>query len=326
MCQFHKRLGALLSTSLFLFAPFAQSADYPERPITMIVPFAAGGPSDNAARSLAEALRQNMNQTVLVENRGGAGGTIGISYAANAAPDGYTILQMHAGFTTAPSLYKKPGYDAKTSFDPIGMVLDVPMTVIARSDFPANNIQELVDYIKAHPDDVSMGNAGVGSAAHLCGIMLSRAIGVDILNVPYKGTGPAMNDLLGKQIDLMCDQTTNTTQHIRAHTVKAYAVTSPQRMRALPDLPTMKEAGFDDFEIGIWVGLWAPKGTPAPILDKLVSSLQAATVDTAFNERMNSMGAAVLVDEANPKALSAKVDTELVKWAGLFKKAGVKPQ
>ncbi|TEA71934.1 tripartite tricarboxylate transporter substrate-binding protein [Allopusillimonas ginsengisoli] len=326
MYQFHKRLGALFSTSLFLFAPFAQSADYPERPITMIVPFSAGGPSDNAARSLAEALRQNMSQTILVENRGGAGGTIGISYAANAAPDGYTILQMHAGFTTAPSLYKKPGYDAKNSFDPIGLVLDVPMTLIARSDFPANNIQELVDYVKAHPDDVTIGNAGIGSAAHLCGIMLSRAIGVDILNIPYKGTGPAMNDLLGKQIDLMCDQTTNTTQHILAHTVKAYAVTSPQRMPALPELPTMTEAGFKDFEVGIWVGLWAPKGTPAPILDKLVASLQAATVDTAFTERMKSMGATVLVDDANPEALSAKVDQELVKWAELFRKAGVEPQ
>lgn len=326
MCQFHKRLGLLLLTSLFLFAPLAQSADYPDRLITMIVPFAAGGPSDNAARSLAEALRQNMNQPVLVENRGGAGGTIGIGYAANAAPDGYTLLQMHAGFTTAPSLYKRPGYDPKNSFEPIGMVLDVPMTLIARSDFPANNIKELIDYIEAHPEDVTIGNAGIGSAAHLCGIMLSRAIGVNILSVPYKGTGPAMNDLLGKQIDLMCDQTTNTAQHIRAHTVKAYAVTSPQRMPTLPQLPTMKEAGFEDFEIGIWVGLWAPKGTPAPILDKLVSSLQAATVDTAFRERMNGMGAAVLVDDANPEALSAKVDTELVKWAGLFKKAGVKPQ
>lgn len=326
MCQFHKRLGALLSTSLFLFAPLAQSADYPERPITMIVPFAAGGPSDNAARSLAEALRKNMHQTVLVENRGGAGGTIGMGYAANAAPDGYTLLQMHAGFTTAPSLYKNPGYDAKKSFDPIGLVLDVPMTLIARSDFPANNVRELVDYIKAHPKDVNIGNAGVGSAAHLCGIMFSRAIGVDILSVPYKGTGPAMNDLLGKQIDLMCDQTTNTTQQILAHTVKAYAVTSPQRMPSLPELPTMKEAGFEDFEIGIWVGLWAPKGTPAPILDKLVSSLQAATVDTAFKERMNGMGATVLVDDANPKALSTKVDKELVKWAALFKRAGVEPQ
>jgi tripartite-type tricarboxylate transporter receptor subunit TctC len=326
MCRSHKRLAALLSTSLLLVAPLAQSADYPERPITMIVPFAAGGPSDNAARSLAEALRKTMHQTVLVENRGGAGGTIGMGYAANAAPDGYTLLQMHAGFTTAPSLYKNPGYDAKKSFDPIGLVLDVPMTVIARSDFPANTIQELVAYIKAHPKDVSMGNAGVGSAAHLCGIMFSRAIGVDILNVPYKGTGPAMNDLLGKQIDLMCDQSTNTTPHILAHTVKAYAVTSPQRMTALPDLPTMKEAGFNDFEIGIWVGLWAPKGTPAPVLKKLVSSLQAATADATFTQRMNGMGATVLVDEANPKALSAKVDKELVKWAALFKKAGVEPR
>jgi len=326
MCQLPKRLGVFCFTSFLLAAPIAQSADYPQRPITMIVPFSAGGPSDNAARSLAEALRQDMGQTVLVENRGGAGGTIGISHAAGATPDGYTILQMHAGFTTAPSLYKNPGYDAKNSFEPIGMVLDVPMTLIARSDFPANNVQELVDYIKAHPGEVSMGNARIGSAAHLCGLMFSRAINVDILTVPYKGTGPAMNDLLGKQIDIMCDQSTNTTQHILANTVKAYAVTSPQRMPALPELPTMKEAGFEDFEIGIWVGLWAPKGTPQPVLDELVSSLQAATVDPAFNTRMSSMGATVLVDDANPAALRKKVDQEVVKWAELFKKAGVEPQ
>lgn len=324
------RSALKLSSALFVSTLFASGAawcaDYPDHAISMVVPFSAGGPSDNAARALAEALRPSLGQPIVVENKGGAGGTIGISYVAHAAPNGYTLLNMHAGFTTAPSLYKNPGYDPKTSFEPIGLVLDVPMTMIARPDFPAKNMQELVDYVKAHKDTVSMGNAGVGSAAHLCGIMFSSAIGVDILNVPYKGTGPAMNDLLGKQIDIMCDQTTNTTQHINAGTVKAYAVTSKQRLPTLPDLPTMQEAGFKDFEVGIWVGLWAPKGTPKPITDKLVSALQSAVADPTFQKRMSSMGATVLTASANPDALTKKIDQQVPQWAALFKKAGVKPQ
>lgn len=324
------RSALKLSSAVFVSAVFASSAawsaDYPDHAISMVVPFSAGGPSDNAARALAEALRPSLGQPIVVENKGGAGGTIGISYVAHAAPNGYTLLNMHAGFTTAPSLYKNPGYDPKTSFEPIGLVLEVPMTMIARPDFPAKNMQELVEYIKAHKDTVSMGNAGVGSAAHLCGIMFSSAIGVDILNVPYKGTGPAMNDLLGKQIDIMCDQTTNTTQHIKAGTVKAYAVTSKKRLPTLPDLPTMQEAGFKDFEVGIWVGLWAPKGTPKPITGKLVSALQSAVADPVFQKRMSSMGATVLTASANPEALTKKIDQQVPQWAALFKKAGVKPQ
>lgn len=320
-----RTLTALLAASA-MFAAGAAQAEYPDRPINMVVPFAAGGPTDNVARSLAEAMRQSLGQTVVVENKGGAGGTIGTTQVARAQPDGYSVLLMHAGFSTAPSLYKNPGYDPYKSFEPIGLVVDVPMTIIARSDFPPNNIKELVEYLKANKDKVSLANAGIGAASHLCGTMFTNGIGVDLLTIPYKGTGPAMNDLLGKQVDVMCDQTTNTTQHIKAGTVKAYAVTSKQRVPTLPDLPTMQEAGFKDFEVGIWHGMWVPKGTPKPVIDKLVSALQAGLANPDFQKRMAGLGATVLTSEANPESLAKKVNQQVPQWAELFKKAGLQPQ
>jgi tripartite-type tricarboxylate transporter receptor subunit TctC len=200
------------------------------------------------------------------------------------------------------------------------------MTIIARADFPANNIKELVEYLKANKDKVSLANAGIGAASHLCGTMFTQAIGVDLLTIPYKGTAPAMNDLLGKQVDILCDQTTNTTQQIKAGSVKAYAVTSKQRVPTLPDLPTMQESGFKDFEVGIWHGMWAPAGTPKPVVDKLVASLQAGLAAPDFQKRMADLGATVLTDEANPAALAKKVDQQVPQWAELFKKAGVAAQ
>jgi tripartite-type tricarboxylate transporter receptor subunit TctC len=301
-------------------------ASYPDRPVNMVVPFSAGGPTDNVARSLAEAMRPTLGQTVVVENKGGAGGTIGTSQVARAKPDGYGILLMHIGFSTAASLYKDPGYNALNSFQPIGLVVDVPMTIIARSDFPPNNVTELIEYLKANKDKVSLANAGIGAASHLCGTMLANAIGVDLLTVPYKGTGPAMNDLLGKQVDLMCDQTTNTTQHIKAGTVKAYAVTSKERVATLPDLPTMQESGFKDFEVGIWHGMWAPKDTPQPVADKLNAALQAGLKDPDFQKRMAGLGATVLTAEATPEALQNKVEQQVPQWGDLFKKSGIQPQ
>ncbi|HZH57791.1 MAG TPA: tripartite tricarboxylate transporter substrate binding protein BugD [Burkholderiaceae bacterium] len=324
------KVSALKLTSAFalgaaLVAGSAVAAEYPTRPVNMVVPFSAGGPTDTVARSLAEAMRPTLGETVVVENKGGAGGTIGVSHVARSKPDGHTILLMHIGFSTAQSLYKDPGYTSE-SFDPIGLVLDVPMTIIARSDFPANNITELVEYLKANKDKVSLANAGIGAASHLCGTMFMNALGIELLTIPYKGTGPAMNDLLGKQVDVMCDQTTNTTQHIKAGTVKAYAVTSKQRVPTLPDLPTMQESGFDGFEVGIWHGLWAPKGTPKPALEKLQAALQAGLADKAFQERMSGLGANLLPDRANPEALAAHVNQQVPQWAELFKKAGIQPQ
>ncbi|TEA77444.1 tripartite tricarboxylate transporter substrate binding protein BugD [Allopusillimonas ginsengisoli] len=320
------KLGSALFATALLGAGAVHAADFPDHSVSMVVPFSAGGPTDNVARSLSEAMRPSLGETVIVENKAGAGGTIGTSQVARAKPDGYNILLMHIGFSTAPSLYKNPGYNPDTSFEPIGLVVDVPMTIIARSDFPANNIKELIDYIKAHKDEVTLANAGIGAASQLCGTMFTSAIGVDLLTIPYKGTGPAMNDLLGKQVDLLCDQTTNTTQHIKAGTVKAYAVTSKERVPTLPDLPTMQESGYDGFEVGIWHGMWAPKDTPKPVMDKLISSLQAGMADPKFQERMAGLGAEVLTSQANPEALTAKVKQQVPQWADLFKKAGIEPQ
>ncbi|MDQ2139450.1 tripartite tricarboxylate transporter substrate binding protein BugD [Alcaligenaceae bacterium A4P071] len=320
-----RTLSAILATAT-LFAAGSAQAEYPERPINMVVPFAAGGPTDSVARSLAEAMRPSLGQTVVVENKGGAGGTIGTSQVARSAPDGYSVLLMHVGFSTAPSLYKNPGYDALKGFEPIGLVVDVPMTIIAREDFPPNNVAELKDYILKNKEKVSLANAGVGAASHLCGTMLMDALGTELLTIPYKGTAPAMNDLLGKQVDMMCDQTTNTTQQIDGKKVKAYAVTSLKRVPTLPDLPTMDESGFKGFQVGIWHGMWVPKGTPQPVVDKLVKSLQTGLADPKFQERMRLLGASVLTAEANPQALTAKVTQQVPQWAELFKKANVQPQ
>ncbi|MFC3338311.1 tripartite tricarboxylate transporter substrate binding protein BugD [Paracandidimonas soli] len=326
MKRYLKSFAPLIAAGTLLAAPAHADDKYPDHPINMVVPFSAGGPTDNVARSLAEAMRQSLGETVVVENKGGAGGTIGISQVARAKPDGYNVLLMHIGFTTSPSLYKSPGFDPQKSFQPLGLVVDVPMTIIARSDFPANNIQELVEYVKANADKVSLANAGIGAASHLCGTMFMQALGVDLLTIPYKGTGPAMNDLLGKQVDFMCDQTTNTTQHIKAGTVKAYAVTSNERVPTLPDLPTLQESGFKDFQVGIWHGLWAPAGTPKPVTDKLVKALQDGMANEAFKERMAGLGANVLNDQANPEALAKHVDQQLPLWKEVFRKAGVEPQ
>jgi tripartite-type tricarboxylate transporter receptor subunit TctC len=320
-----RRLAVVLAAAT-LSAAGAAHAEYPDHVINMVVPFAAGGPTDNVARSLAEAMRPSLGQSIIVENKGGAGGTIGTSYVANAAPDGYTVLLMHVGFSTAPSLYKSPGYDPYKSFEPIGMVVDVPMTILARDNFPPNNIQELAKYVKENKDKITLANAGIGAASHLCSTMLNSAFGVDLLTVPYKGTAPAMNDLLGKQVDMLCDQTTNTTQQIKAKKVKAYAVTSLQRVPTLPDLPTMDESGYKGFQVGIWHAMWVPKGTPKPVVDKLIKSLQAGLADPKFDERMQQLGATVLLKDANPQALDALVKQQVPQWEQLFKKAGVEKQ
>jgi tripartite-type tricarboxylate transporter receptor subunit TctC len=320
-------VSALVAAAALSVASLANAA-YPDHVINMVVPFAAGGPTDAVARALAQAMQPTLGSNgMIVENRAGAGGTLGTSYVARSKPDGYTVLLMHVGFATAPSLYKNPGYDPYKTFQPIGLVVDVPMTVLARSDFPPNNVQELAKYVKEHQDKLNLANAGVGAASHLCGTMLMSAFDAPhIVTVAYKGTAPAMNDLLSKQVDLLCDQTTNTTQQIKAKTVKAYAVTSLTRIPTLSDLPTMDESGFKGFQVGIWHGMWVPKNTPKPVVDKLLQALQAAVKDPKFQESMNSLGATVLVNDANPQALDAKVKQQVPQWADLFKKAGVEKQ
>ncbi|MGV3654967.1 MAG: tripartite tricarboxylate transporter substrate-binding protein, partial [Noviherbaspirillum sp.] len=222
----------------------AHAQQYPTKGITMLVPFAAGGPTDTVARLIAQAMGTKLNQTIIVENVGGAGGTIGAGRAAKASPDGYTIFLHHIGMATAPTLYRKLPYNPLTDFETIGLVTDVPMTIVARKDFPAKDFKEVVSYVKANKDKVTYANAGVGAASHLCGMLLMTALGTEMTTVPYKGTGPAMNDLLGGQVDLMCDQTTNTTSQIKSGKIKVYGVTTKDRVASLPDVPTLSEAGL----------------------------------------------------------------------------------
>lgn len=305
------------------FMPGAHAQTYPNKPITMLVPFAAGGPTDTVARLTAEAMSRSLKQQVLVENAPGAGGTIASQRAADAAPDGYTILVHHVGMSTAPSLYRKLSYDPLKAFAPIGLITDAPMTVIGRDDLPANTLKELIDYIKKNGTKVTYANSGPGAASHLCGMLLMSSIGTEMTTVPYKGNGPIMTDLLGKQIDLTCDQATNTVSVIQAKKVKAYAVTTAVRLKALPDLPTAQEAGLADFQFGVWHGLYAPAGTPPDVMTKLVAALQAAVEDSNLKARFAAISTEpVSKAEATPEALSKKLSGEIKRWKPLIESAG----
>ena len=260
-----KSISLLYGAAVLYCSCLAAAQGYPAKPVTMVVPFPAGGSTDTVARTIGAAMSKSLGQQILIENAGGAGGTIGVGKVVAAPADGYTILLMHIGIATAPALYRNLRYNVQTDLEPVGMLAEVPMTLVARKDFPPNNFRELLDYIKANKDRISYANSGVGSASHLCGMLFMSAIETDVLTVPYKGTAPAMTDLLGGQVDFMCDQTTNTTSQIKGGKVKVYGVTSKTRVASLPDVPTMEEGGFKGFEVGIWHGMWAPKGTPKPI-------------------------------------------------------------
>jgi tripartite-type tricarboxylate transporter receptor subunit TctC len=317
-------LTALLLVGVFS-APLspAQAQDYPTNPITVIVPFSAGGPTDTVTRLVAESMSKSLGQQMIVENVGGAGGTLGAGRAAKAEPDGYTLLLHHIGMATSATLYRKLPYDPKTAFAPIGLVTEVPMVLVARKDLPPNNLQELITYVKENKDKVTYANAGVGAASHLCGMLFMQAIETPLTTVPYKGTGPAMTDLLGGQVDFMCDQTTNTTGQIKAGAIKAYGVFADQRLGNLPDLPTIKEAGLDGLSFAIWHALYAPAGTPEPIVNKLSEALKAALADPKVVERFAELGTApVPADQATPAALQEKVTAEIARWKPVIEKAG----
>ena len=307
-----------------VFAAAAAAQDYPTRAVTMIVPYAAGGPTDTVARVLAQSMSKSMGQTVVVENRPSAGGILGPEVVKNARADGYTILIHHIGMATIPTLYRTNlRFNPLTDFEYIGLVNDVPMTIIGRQSLPPKNLQELIAYIKANKDKVTYANAGIGAASHLCGMLFMSAIGTDVLTVPYKGTGPAMNDLVGGQVDFMCDQTTSTTGQIKGGKVKVYGVTSKQRVPSLPDIPTLDEQGLKGAEVAIWHALYAPKGTPKPVLDKLVSSMQAALKDPAVTQKFTELGAVTAAPERQtPQALQAYLKSEIDKWAPIIKKNG----
>jgi tripartite-type tricarboxylate transporter receptor subunit TctC len=263
--------------ALALASVGASAADpYPNKPVTIVVPFAAGGPTDTVARAVGQAMEKALGGTVIVENKPGAGGTIGVADVARAPADGYRILVHHIGMATAPALYRKLPFDPTKDLEPVGLINDVPMTLLVRTTLPVNTAKELIAYTKQNKDKMTLANAGIGAASHLCGLLFQQAIETDLTTVPYKGTAPAITDLIGGQVDILCDQTTNTTEQIRGGKVKALALTAPRRLDSLKDLPTAAEAGLPGFELSIWHGMYAPKGTPKPVIDKLVSSLQAA--------------------------------------------------
>jgi tripartite-type tricarboxylate transporter receptor subunit TctC len=301
-------------------------ADYPDKPITIVVPFAAGGPTDKVARDLAEAMRKPLGgQSVVIDNVGGAGGTLGAAKVARAAPDGYTLLLHHIGISTAPSLYRTLPYRTLDDFEYIGMVNEVPMTLIGRPTLPANNYAELLKWLEANKGKINLANAGLGAASHLCGLLLQSTLKIDMQTVPYKGTAPAMNDLLGGQVDIMCDQTTNTTGQIESGAVKAFAVTSSKRLTtpALKNLPTLDEAGLKGFNVSVWQGVYAPKGTPKAITDKLNAALRAALKDPEFIKREEALGAVIITDARLGGAEHKKfVADEIAKWGPVIKAAG----
>jgi len=306
----------------------ANAADFPikDKPITIVVPFTAGGPTDRVARDLAEALRRPLGANVVVENVAGAGGTIGANKVAKAPQDGHTILLHHIGMATSPALYRKMPYNTADDFEYLGMVNEVPMTLIGRPTLPANNFKELQAWITQNKGTVNLGNAGLGAASHLCGLLFQNALKIDMTTVPYKGTAPAMNDLMGGQIDLLCDQTTNTTSQIEAKSVKAFAVTTTKRLTtpALKHLPTLDESGLKGFEVTIWHGLYAPKGTPADVTAKINKALKAALKDPEFIKKQQGLGAVVVTDKRTDGAEHKKfVLSEIAKWGPIIQAAGV---
>jgi tripartite-type tricarboxylate transporter receptor subunit TctC len=301
-------------------------ANYPDKPITIVVPFAAGGPTDKVARDLGEVLRKGLNnQTVLIENVGGAGGTLGAAKVAKAAPDGYTILLHHIGMATAPALYRTLPFKVMEDFEFMGMINDVPMTIIGRPSLPAANFAELRKWLDANKGKINLAHAGTGAASHLCGILFQQAMAMDMTTVPYKGTAPAMTDILGGQVDLMCDQTTNTSSQIESGKVKAYGVTTlkPLTTPALAKVPTLDSQGLKGFNMTVWHGLYAPKGTPKPVVDMINTALRAALKDPEFIKREEALGAVVITDNrVNPADHKKFVESEIAKWGPAIKAAG----
>ena len=316
-------LQSVALASLAALAGAASAQGYPQRAITMVVPFAAGGPTDVVARTLGAAMSKTLGQTVIIENKLGAGGTIAANTVAKANPDGYTIFIHHNGMATATALYRKLPYNPLTDFEYIGQVADVPMTLLARKDLPPDNLRDLIPYVRANKDKLNLANAGLGAVSHLCGMLFMQAVGVELTTVPFQGTGPAMTALLGSQVDLLCDQTTQTIPQIKAQKVKFYGVTTKQRIAALPDAPTLDEQGLKDFEVVVWHGIYAPKGTPRDALEKVNHALRTALKDPGVATKFADLGAQIVSEEKQtPAGLRDWLKSEIEKWGPVIRKAG----
>lgn len=316
--------GACAALALGL-SGHAMASNWPDKPITLVVPYSAGGPTDVVARLIAIPMGQSLGQSVLVENTVGAGGTIAPNRVAKAKNDGYTILIHHMGMATAPALYKNLPYDPLKDFEYIGQVLDVPMTLLSRKDFPANNFQELQAYVKKNQDTVSLANAGIGAVSQLCGMLFMHQLGVKLTTVPYKGAGPAMNDLMGGQVDLLCDQTTQTVPVIKdGKRAKVFGVTTPERLSSLPDIPTLNEQGLKGFDVKVWHGMYAPKGTPKEALEKINKALNVALQDGNVKARIADLSSDLVSPEkATPEGLRKHLTAEVARWAKVIKETGV---
>lgn len=314
--------SVLAAASLIAVGAFAQAA-WPSKPISLVIPFAAGGPTDVVGRVIAASMTKSTGFPVIVENKVGAGGTVAAAYVKNAKPDGYTFFLHHNGMATAPALYRKLSFNPLTDFEYVSQVVDVPMTVVARKDFPAKDIKELIAYVKANSNKINLGNAGLGAVSQLCGMMLQKALGVSLTTVPFSGTGPAMNALVGGQIDLICDQTTNTLAQAEAGSIKLYAVTTAKRIASLPKTPTLAESGLAGFEVVVWHGLYAPKGTPKAITEKFNHMLRNALKDPEVIKNLTKLGAVQLADsKLTPAGLQTWLTSELDKYVPMIRAAG----
>lgn len=320
-----RRVARFAAIATLALAPSFVMA-FPTKPITIIVPFAAGGPSDTIARLFGASMAQTLGGQVVVENVAGAGSTVGIGRVAKAEADGHTLLVSHISHATAPSLYKNLTYDSKADFSPIGMMTDGAFVLVSKKDFPAKNVQDVFAAIKKDGEKLSYAHAGVGSGSHLCGLMLMNALGKKMIEVPYRGTGPAMNDLVSGKVDLLCDQVTSALPQIEGKTINAYAVTSKARMASLP-LPTVAESGIAGFEVTVWHGLYAPKGTPADVVTKLNAALNAALKDATILKRLEGLSTTPATAAQATTAFHTKhLADEITRWKGIIEAAGVKPE
>jgi tripartite-type tricarboxylate transporter receptor subunit TctC len=318
------RLAGALAALVFAAIAPAQAQDYPANAITVIVPFAAGGPTDVVARIVAEHMARTLGQQLVIENTLGAGGTTASTRAKRAAPDGYTIIMGHMGTHAASvALYPKLQYDPRTDFEPIGMAAGTPILILAKKDFPAKDLKEFVAYVKANEKTLNNAHAGVGSVSFTTCLLLNSIMGVKPTTIPFNGTGPAMNALVGGQVDYMCDQIINAVPQIKAGNIKAYAIAAGARDASLPDVPTTKEAGLPEYEASAWNALFAPKGTPKAALDKLTDALSKALDDEGVRKRLLDLGSDIPgPDRRGPAALAALVKSEVDKWGKVIKEAG----
>jgi len=316
-------LAALIA--LTTFTGYALADDFPSHPVTIVVPFSAGGPSDAMARILAERMKTSLGESVVVENVTGAGGSIGVGRAVRSPPDGYTISFGHLGTHVANGAIYKLGFDLVSDLEPVVLLPSNPMIIVSKNAVPAKTLQELLAWLKARPTPAAAGTAGAGSGSHIAGLYFENVTGIKLQYVPYRGTGPAMNDLVGGQIDLIVDQTSNSIGQVRAGNIRAYAVTADKRLSSAPDVPTTDEAGLPGFHMTLWSGMWVPKGTSGDIVRKLNAAAIEAMNDPSVRKQLENLGLQLPPEERlSPAALGAWQKAEIGKWWPMIKAANVK--